>query len=272
MRGAAMTEIVRPNQAAGKRPGRVVVVTAGGENPWIMINALAARFADVTVMKEQPESKGLFLRRRARKLGWLMAIGQFGTMIASRFGKRFARKRANEILAGYKVSGTPDPSIPVKSVASINDAEALSHIRALQPRVVFLISCRMLKAETLAAIACPVVNFHAGINPAYRGLMGGYWSLVNDDAGNFGATVHLVDAGVDTGGVLYQSRQSPSRSDTMHTYPLLQTAASTDIAIAAVADALDGNLRPVDVAGPSQQWYHPPIWAWVSNGLRRGIW
>ncbi|KRD53355.1 formyl transferase [Ensifer sp. Root278] len=267
-----MTDIASPNQAAGKRPGRIVVVTAGGENPWIMINALAARFSDITVIEEQPESKAVFLRRRARKLGWPTALGQLATMIASRFGKRFTRSRAKEILKTYKVSGTPDPSITIKPVASINDAETLVHIRALDPGVVFLISCRMLKAGTLAAIPCPVLNFHAGINPTYRGLMGGYWALVSDDAENFGATVHLVDAGVDTGGVLYQSRQRPSQSDTMHTYPLLQTAASTEIAIAAVEDALEGNLRPTDVAGPSRQWYHPPIWTWVWNGLTRRIW
>lgn len=64
-----MTDIASQNQAAGGRPGRVVVVTAGGENPWIMINAFSAHFADVAVVEEQPESKGLFLRRRARKLG-----------------------------------------------------------------------------------------------------------------------------------------------------------------------------------------------------------
>ncbi|HEV7320695.1 MAG TPA: formyl transferase [Ensifer sp.] len=267
-----MTDIASQNQAAGRRLGRVVVVTAGGENPWIMINALAAHFADVTVIEEQPESKGVFLRRRARKLGWLTAAGQLATMIASRFGKRFTRKRAEAILATYKVKGTPDPTIPVMAVASINHADAISHVRALEPGVVFLISCRMLKAATLAAIPCPVINFHAGINPAYRGLMGGYWALVNKDAENFGATVHLVDAGVDTGGVLYQSRQTPAKNDTMHTYPLLQTAASTGIAIAAIEDALGQNLRPLNVAGPSRQWYHPPIWTWIWNGLRRGIW
>ncbi|WP_043623765.1 formyl transferase [Ensifer sp. ZNC0028] len=267
-----MTEIASQNQAAGKRPGRVVVVTAGGENPWIVINALASRFAEVAVVEEQPESKGLFLRRRARKLGWLTALGQLATMIASRFGKRFTRKRAKEILKTYKVSGKPDPSIPIKAVASVNDADAITQIRALEPDAVFLISCRMLKAATLAAMPCPVLNFHAGINPAYRGLMGGYWARVNDDLENFGATVHLVDAGVDTGGVLYQSRQNPAPDDTMHTYPLLQTAASTEIAIAAVANALDRNLRTLDVAGPSRQWYHPPIWTWVWNGLTRRIW
>ena len=56
---------------------------------------------------------------------------------------------------------------------------------------------------------CPVLNYHAGITPKYRGMNGGYWALATGDAGNFGATVHLVDAGVDTGGVLHQVRGRP---------------------------------------------------------------
>ncbi len=251
---------------------RIVVVTAGGENPNIIINALASRFDEIVVLQEQPESKTLFVRRRARKLGWGAALGQLATMIASRFGKRLTRRRAAEILRSYGVSAETNPLVPVHRIASINDAEGRARLTALQPAVVFLVSCRMLKPETLAAIPCPVLNFHAGINPQYRGLMGGYWALLSNDRENFGATVHLVDEGVDTGGILYQSRQVPSRADTMHTYPLLQTAASTAIAIRSVEDAFAGNLRPVDVAAPSRQWYHPPVWTWVWNGWRRGIW
>ncbi|ASY69270.1 formyl transferase [Sinorhizobium fredii] len=252
--------------------GRIVVVTAGGENPNILVNALASRFEEVVVLQEQPESKAHFVRRRARNLGWATALGQFATMIASRLGKRFTQRRAGDILRLYGVSSAANPSVPVHHIASINDAVGRARLTALQPAVVFLVSCRMLKPETLAAIPCPVLNFHAGINPQYRGLMGGYWALVHSDPENFGATVHLVDEGVDTGGILYQSRQTPTSADTMHTYPLLQTAASTAIAIRAVEDALTGNLRPVAASQPSRQWYHPPVWTWLWNGMRRGIW
>jgi hypothetical protein len=58
----------------------------------------------------------------------------------------------------------------------------------------------------------------------------------------------------------------------MHTYPLLQTAASTDIVIKAIDDALSGTLKPLTANGPSRQWYHPPIWTWLWNGVTRGIW
>ena len=250
----------------------VVVVTAGGRNPQILVNALAARFPRVVVVREQPESKQAFLKRRARKLGVLAATGQFLTMVVSRFGKRFTERRAQEILRIYGVSDAENLKIPVLDVASVNSAAAIERIRSLDPGVIFLVSCRMLSAQTLGALPCPVVNFHAGINPRYRGLMGGYWARVENDLENFGATVHLVDAGVDTGGILYQARMAPSKSDTLHTYPLLQTAAATDIAVKAVEDALAGKLRVVPVAGPSRQWYHPPVWTWLWHGLARGIW
>jgi len=250
----------------------IVIVTAGGRNPQIMINAIHARSRNVTVLLEQPESKTLFLKRRIRKLGLIIATGQFATMVASKFGKRLTEKRAAEILRQYNADDRENPATPVIPVESVNTPTAIQHIRAINPAVVFLISCRMLSASTLAALPCPVINFHAGINPQYRGLMGGYWARVKNDEGNFGATVHLVDTGVDTGDVLYQSRMTPSKNDTMHTYPLLQTAASTDIAIRAIEDALSGNLKPLPANGNSSQWYHPPIWTWLWNGVTRGIW
>ncbi|HTO33400.1 MAG TPA: formyl transferase, partial [Pararhizobium sp.] len=234
----------------------ILVVTAGGRNPQILINAVAARFGDVAVLQEQQESKATFVKRRARKLGWITAIGQLATMIASRLGKRFTEQRADDIIRDYGVSDRIAPSIPTTSIESINSQQAIRHIHALLPSVILLVSCRMLSPATLAAMPCPVINFHAGINPQYRGLMGGYWARVEDDEENFGATVHLVDAGVDTGGILYQTRMKPSKSDTMHTYPLLQTAASTDIVVKAVDDALSGALKPLTTNGTSRQWYH----------------
>lgn len=143
---------------------------------------------------------------------------------------------------------------------------------AIRPAALLLVSTRMLTAGTLAAIPCPVLNLHAGITPQYRGLQGGYWSRVQSDEENFGVTVHLVDAGVDTGGVLYQRRLKPSKRDTMHTYPLLQTAAATGIVVEALRDAVSGELKPLKIAAPSRQWYHPPIWTWLWNGVTRGIW
>lgn len=250
----------------------VAVLIQPGPNPEIVVNALKAEFPDLVVIEEQPESKKLFIRRRAKKLGWVQALGQLATMVVSKVGKRFTRARTEEILQQFAANPYPDSQIRRIAVPSANSPEFLRALDEIRPRALLLVSCRMLTRDTLAAIACPVLNFHAGINPRYRGLQGGYWARVMRDEENFGATVHLVDAGVDTGGVLYQHRMTPSKRDTIHTYPLLQTAASTGIVVQAMRDAVAGTLRPREMAGPSRQWYHPPVWSWLWTGMTRGIW
>jgi hypothetical protein len=40
----------------------------------------------------------MFLKRRARKIGWWQTGGQFLTMTVSRFGKRFVRAREAELI------------------------------------------------------------------------------------------------------------------------------------------------------------------------------
>lgn len=252
--------------------GRIVVFTAGGTNPQLMINALSKRFADIHVIEEKPESKGEILKRRARRLGWFNALGQLATMIASRLYKKVAAKRANDIIAQYGLNADTNPAIPVIHVTSLNSDTCWKAVADLKPDVVFTISCRILSEKTLAAIPCPVINFHAGINPMYRGQMGGYWSLVENDAENFGATVHLVDKGVDTGGTLYEQRVEPAKADTMATYPLLLTAASTGIAIRAIEDALSKNLKPQTPSGKSALRFPPPVWVWLWHGIKRNIW
>ncbi|MCR6499806.1 formyl transferase [Shinella sp. CPCC 101442] len=254
------------------RTETVAMLIQPGHNPEVIVNAVRAIFPNLVVIEEQPESKKLFILRRAKKLGWPQALGQLATMVVSKYGKRFTVKRAAEIREQFGVSGTIDPTIPRVAISSANSPDLLKALGDIRPAALLLFSCRMLKAYTLAAIPCPVLNFHAGIIPQYRGLQGGYWSRILSDEENFGGTVHLVDAGVDTGDTLYQQRTKPSKRDTMHTYPLLQTAVSTGIIVKALEDAVTGNLKPLKIAAPSRQWYHPPIWTWLWNGVTRGIW
>jgi len=255
-----------------RNSSRIVVMTAGGINPQVMINALAKHFPDLHVIEEEPELKGTLLKRRAKRFGWLTAFGQLATMVASRLGKSVAAKRTQEIVRDHGLSADPDPAIPVFHVPSLNDPACHATVTKLQPAAVFTISCRILSPATLAAIPCPVINFHAGINPMYRGQMGGYWSLVERDEKNFGATVHLVDNGIDTGGTLYEKRLTPSRADSLVTYPLLMTAACIDISVQSLEDAVNGSLKPYQPQGASRLRFPPPIWTWLYHGIAKGIW
>lgn len=252
----------------------VVVVTEGGPHIWALVNALADRLWPVTVILEAPQSKGEILRMRARRMGMASAAGQLGTMVLTRLGKRLFAGRAARIAAENRLVTTPRPQQKIVHVASADSPEFVAAVEAIKPSAILLAGCRLLSRETLAALPCPVLNYHAGIAPAYRGMNGGYWALASGDAGNFGATVHLVDAGVDTGDVLYHVRTKPEPGDNFMLYALRLAAASRETVIRAVEDALAGRLKPQppDPALPSRQWYHPTLWSYLWTGVTKGVW
>ena len=85
-----------------------------------------------------------------------------------------------------------------------------------------------------------------------------------------GYTVHLVDPGIDTGGVLYQARIVPAPEDDYATFSYLQVAAALPLIEKAAKDAIAGTLTVHQVDLPSRLWSHPTIWEYVAAGLRRG--
>jgi folate-dependent phosphoribosylglycinamide formyltransferase PurN len=250
----------------------IVIVTEGGPHIWAIVNAINDRLGPVSVILESPESKKQLLLGRARRQGWPQAIGQFGTMVLTRLGKRFFAGHAASIIAEQRLETEPRPGQAIIHVSSANAPECLQAIANVRPGVVLLAGCRLLSKQTLANIPCPVLNYHAGIAPKYRGMNGGYWALACGDVENFGTTVHLVDAGVDTGGVLRQARGKPGPGDTISSYALRQAAFSRDVCVEAVRDALAGKLATVDPGMPSKQWYHPTIWFYLWTGVKSGVW
>jgi methionyl-tRNA formyltransferase len=112
---------------------------------------------------------------------------------------------------------------------------------------------------------------HAGITPKYRGTHGAYWALYNNDMENAGVTIHLVDEGVDTGNIIYQSSVPITEKDNFVTYPTLQTCVGVDYEIKAIKDIIDGSLKTVSNDLPSCLYSHPTIWQYLYHRFSDGI-
>lgn len=251
---------------------KIVLVTAGGPHPWIIANALIERFGPIDVILEEGESRSALIRRRINKFGYVNAAGQTAMMVWTVLAKKLLTGRIARIIEENGLKPEPAAGQSIVNVPSVNAPEFRTAVERLEPDLLFLVGCRMMKPDMLAAIPCPIINYHAGINPKYRGMNGAYWALASSDAENFGSTVHLVDAGVDTGGTLYQARGKPAPGDNFMTYAFRQAAMSREICVKAAEDALVGRLSAVRSNLPSKQWYHPTIWSYFWTGLTRGIW
>jgi phosphoribosylglycinamide formyltransferase 1 len=238
-----------------------------------MANALRQRFGDVPIILERRQSRALLLRHRIRRLGLLTVAGQVGFGLAAKALRPVYAQREQNILKREGLDATPIGE-GIIHVPSANDHRTIEILRALAPKVVIVSQTRILARRVLESVPAVFINVHTGITPQYRGHHGAYWALVNGDHTNCGVSVHVVDAGVDTGAIIAQARITPSRSDNYFTYQWLQLAAALPLLIPAVENALSGRLVTSsprsDVS--SGHYYHPTLWSYVSSGLQRGVW
>lgn len=254
-------------------PERIVLL--GGEDPStnMVWHALRARWGRVPAILEEDASRLRLLARRARRLGLSTVAGQvaFRAAIVPVLAAAGAKRRR----AIVKEHGLDDSTIDgeVVRVRSANDPEAHAHLRHLAPAVVVVNGTCILSRETLRCIAAPFINTHAGITPFCRGVHGGYWALADGRPDLVGTTVHLVDAGIDTGNVLAQATFRPAPEDSFATYPTLHAAVGIPLLLEAVAAALEGRLapRPSLADAPSRLRSHPTAWGYLWRRFTKGI-
>lgn len=259
--------------AAPEFVGKKIVLLAGpGESTNILFHALDAEFGVHRIIVETPISQQQLLRRRAEKLGWGVVLGQiaFKLLVAGPLGRR-AQPRLRQLRQAHSLRDQPLPPDRTINVASVNAADCVAALQRLNPDVVVVNGTRIIAKRVLTSVPAPFVNTHAGITPLYRGVHGGYWALANDDAAHCGVSVHLVDAGIDTGGIIAQALIEPGPADNFATYPLLQLIAGLPLLKDAVRAALTGSipLRPAP-AGVSRLWSHPTLAEYRANRRRNG--
>jgi folate-dependent phosphoribosylglycinamide formyltransferase PurN len=249
------------------------MLAGDGPSTRMIWHALRARFAEVPVILEAPVPRLSLLRRRVRKLGPATVAGQlaFRVAIAPALAAASARRRRN-IVREHRLDESPISGEVIR-VGSVNDPEARAQLRRLDPAVVVVNGTRILSPETLGCVAAPFINTHAGITPFCRGVHGGYWALADGRPDLVGTTVHLVDAGIDTGRVLGQATFRPAPDDSFATYPVLHTAHGIPLLLDAVAAALDGRLTPRDpvTSAPSRLRTHPTAWGYLWRRATRGV-
>ena len=267
-----LTGLTQSGRVCMSASNNIVALTSGGPHSWIMINALRERFGAFPVIMEDGEPSSILWRRRRRMLGTIRVASMQAARIPMKLTKRGTARIIDDMIRRENLQPEPPEDIEIIDAPSVNSDTCRAALKRHAPRAVFVVSTRMIGTATLAATEAPFINYHSGINPGYRGMFGGYFALANDDPENFGATVHLVDDGVDTGGILYQSRPAPQPGDNFHTCLWRLAAGSREIVIQAMEDAVEGRLQPVEVDMASRQWFAPTFGGYVWAGLSRGVW
>ena len=213
------------------------------------------------------------IKRRIKKYGWIKVIGQIlFTRIMVPLLKIESKKRTENLLKD-RLAKKPSKHFNVLKTNDINSREVHDFILKNNPDLIVVHGTTIIKEETLSILDNrPIINFHVGITPKYRGLHGGYWALYNGDEANFGSTVHFLDKGIDTGAVIKQKRMKPTKHDNFYTYLLLQTIKglkSLDEAINFIANG--GNIKKSENGKKGKFYTQPTISQYLYKRLVYGV-
>ena len=248
---------------------KIILLASDCESSRWVYHALEETVSIEGIILEQPISKKELAKNRINKIGLMPVMGQalFSALIVPLLKLQSKRRKAY-LVNKYRLNNNDFSSSKIFRVSSINEEECLRAINLLQPDIIVVNGTRIISKKILQSTNAIFVNMHVGITPYYRGSHGGYWALRNKDAANFGTTIHLIDAGVDTGAVLKQVFTKPDKQDNFATYPVLQAAVGIDALKEVLANMIAGNYETIKHTEKGKMYFQPTLWQYLTGGVK----
>jgi methionyl-tRNA formyltransferase len=183
---------------------RAIVLTSSMRRHQFVANRLAERVDVVGVWQEQKSFEPL---RYAASPG-------DEAVIQRHFDARDASEEAyfsdhGSLRAPHAVAARVGPN-------GCNDPGEIERMRRLDPQVVLVFGTGLLRQPLIDTFPGRILNIHLGLSPYYRGAGTNFWPLVNGEPEYCGATIHYLDAGVDTGPIIAHARPAMAAGDGPH--------------------------------------------------------
>ena len=250
---------------------RVILFCGKGESSDIVYSFLKEKYKLEGIVIDSPSSKKLLLKRRVKKLGYMKVFLQVLFMKGIiPLLKLESKKRRKELIADLDIKSLDDFG-DVLRPSSINDSSVIEYVKSKNADLIIVNGTRIIKKDILLGMDLPLINLHVGITPKYRGVHGGYWALVNKDKKHFGVTAHLVDPGIDTGGIISQRIIEISKEDNFCTYPILQLKEGLLCIEEAIDQVKNNKISILKNNLKSNLYYHPTITNYLFHRMFNGV-
>ena len=211
---------------------RVIVLTSTFRRHNFLINRLAAELDVVGVWQEEKSFQPASYARTADD----------AAVIARHFSARDAAEAS--YFAGHERTLLPRGAVCRRiTAATINDSAEVARMEACRPDVVAVFGTGLLREPILHAFDGQFINLHLGLSPYYRGAGTNFWPLVNRKPEYVGATIHYLDAGIDTGPIIAHRRPCIECRDGPHDIGNKAIAAAVETGIGAIRAHVEGRVR-----------------------------
>lgn len=250
---------------------KIVMLAGKGDSSLYMYNGLKDQFDITKVVIEDEQSRTKMIKRRIHNIGIIKVLGQIVFIVFRKLLFKTSKKKLLRLKDELNLSDEEIDSSIITRVESVNSDETEQLLKSINPDIVVVNGTRIISKRILDSVNAIFLNTHMGITPKYRGSHGGYWALANNDKEHCGTTVHIIDPGIDTGGILYQRNIETTKSDNFCTYPLHQIRIGIDMMKEAIHDVEFNRIAIKNNDLESNLWYHPDILTYINNWIFKGI-
>lgn len=132
---------------------------------------------------------------------------------------------------------------PLLCPKNARDAGFVDELKKLNPDV-FIIICYQfyVPQDVLAVPPLGAINFHTSLLPRHAGMHPGFWIIWYGDR-ETGMVVHYLDAGIDTGDIIYETRVPVNMGETINEVYHRVWDSSTPL-VRRLLEDLDGGTLP----------------------------
>ncbi len=158
------------------------------------------------------------------------------------------RSRQEQIYFGRQCEFIPETescSVRRMEPGRLNSPATLDFLESHGVNTLVVYGTNLIRAPLLERFAGRIINLHLGLSPYYRGTATNFYPLLNEEPEYVGATIHLIDAGIDSGPILKHARPTIVADDGPHTIGCKAIAAGIEAMIAVLNDLSRGTLKPV---------------------------
>lgn len=133
--------------------------------------------------------------------------------------------------------------VPCMRKVNANDEKFVAKIKHDKIDIIFLLWWpSIIKMEAIRAARIGWVNLHTSLLPYNRGMHPYYWAIIDDTP--YGATLHFIDEGIDTGPILFQQIIPIETTDTGETLYKKLVPASIELFKKYYGTIVRGEFKP----------------------------
>jgi hypothetical protein len=265
---------------------RTVIFTRTGFHHTSFINRLLERFEVACVVREaypeQPKNtalsalRSLFRENAVKLIHEERSLKKFNETWSAGF--RYHPMLKEYLRAHFDVV-VEKPGTKYLNIrcGEINSPDLRRYIDSFSPDIIAVLGSSVIRREMISLPSVAMINIHSGLSPYYRGTWSYGWPIVNREPEYIGVTVHHINAGIDTGDIIFQTRPVLKKDDDLNALFLKVVAEGIELAVKAIEEiSVQGSVAAYPQPGNTGRLYQVKDFNWEAahaciKNLEEGI-